>query len=80
MVSITLSIPEEVRAKMNGFGEINWSGFIRNCIMKKVEELNSKEEMLKELNKDKEIIALTVDLGRKAKLGRVEELKNKGLI
>ena len=32
MVSITLSVPEDVRHKMDMFPEINWSGFVRKSI------------------------------------------------
>ena len=39
MVSITLSVPEEVKKSMETFSEINWSGFVRKSIIEKTEEL-----------------------------------------
>ena len=39
-----------------------------------------KEEMLKKLKEEKELIDWSVKLGRKAKKGRFKELKEKGLI
>jgi hypothetical protein len=80
MVSITLSVPEEIKHKMNTFNEINWSGFIRKCIIEKTEELSWKNQMLKKLAKEKEIDLFSVKLARKARKGRLEELKKKGLV
>ena len=80
MVSITLSVPESVKEKMNKFDEINWSGFIRKAIIEKTEELTWKEKMLNNLKKEKEIIDWSVKLVRKGRKGRVGELKEKGLL
>ena len=38
MVSITLSVPEEIRHKMQGFSEVNWSGLIRKVIIEKTKD------------------------------------------
>ncbi|MFH1440293.1 MAG: hypothetical protein ABIG89_07010 [Candidatus Woesearchaeota archaeon] len=80
MVSITLSVPPEVKNKMNEFDEINWSGFVRKCINEKIKKLAWKEEMLKKVSEQKEMIDWSVKLQRKARKGRYEELKKKGLI
>jgi len=80
MVSLTLSVPESVRKKMKEFDEVNWSGFVRNCIIEKANELSWKRNMLKKLNNDKKIIEWSVDLSRKAKSGRHEMLKKQGLL
>jgi hypothetical protein len=80
MVSVTLSVPKEVRAKMEKFPEMNWSGFIRKSIIEKTEELSRQEELLKMFKKEKEIIDWSVKLQRKARKGRLEELKKKGLL
>ncbi|HLD88877.1 MAG TPA: hypothetical protein VI894_01590 [Candidatus Nanoarchaeia archaeon] len=79
MVSITLSVPEDVRKKMNEFDEVNWSGFIRKCIIQKAEELSWKEEMLKKLQGEKEVIEWSVKLARSSRKGRFEALKKRGL-
>ncbi len=75
MVSITISVPEEVRALMKRFPEVNWSGLVRQCITEKAERLKLKESFLKELDREKEFIDWTVELGRKAKKGRFDRLK-----
>ncbi len=80
MVSITLSIPEEIRKKMKQYDEINWSALVRKIIEKKVQELSWKEEMLKQLKKEEEFTNWTVEMGRKMKAERLKELKNKGII
>lgn len=80
MVSVTLSIPEDVKHKMDKFSDINWSGFIRKVIIEKTQELSFKEEMLKKLKEQKEIIDWSVDLQNRARKDRIKELKKKGLI
>lgn len=54
MVSITLSVPEEVRETMKKFPEINWSGLVRTCILEKAKTLHIKENLLKDLSREKE--------------------------
>ncbi len=80
MVSVTLSIPENVKKKMEDFSEINWSGFIRKQIIEKTEELSLKEEMLKKLEKEKDLTNWAVKLQRDFRKDRSKVLKNKGLI
>ncbi|MEK6913911.1 MAG: hypothetical protein AABW47_04565 [Nanoarchaeota archaeon] len=41
MTNVTLSIEESVYNKMKEYSEIKWSEFIRKCIQKRVEELQS---------------------------------------
>lgn len=80
MVSVTLALPEEIRKAMKKHDEINWSGFIRKSIIKKTKELEEKERILKELEKEKEMIDWSVKLQRKSRSGRFEELRKKGLV
>ena len=80
MVSITLSIPAEVREKMKMFPEINWSGFIRKTIEEKTRELSWEKEMLNKLKQEQEITDWSVKLQRASRKGRLDELKKKGLI
>ncbi|HIG94170.1 MAG: hypothetical protein QT05_C0039G0012 [archaeon GW2011_AR13] len=82
MVSITLSIPEEVREQMKRFSEINWSAFVRSCIESKAKELAWKQEMLEKLNspEEQELIKWSVELGRKAKEERLKDLKKRKLL
>lgn len=41
MTNITLSIDENVYKKMKKYSELRWSEFVRKCIQKRVEELDS---------------------------------------
>lgn len=77
MVSITLSVPEEVRKTMKEFDEVNWSAFIRSCIEEKTKKLAWKEKMLNKLEQEdkKGFTDWAVDLGKKAKKGRHKRLK-----
>ncbi|MEK6913761.1 MAG: hypothetical protein AABW47_03775 [Nanoarchaeota archaeon] len=67
MVSITLSVPEEVRETMKKFPEINWSGLVRTCIIEKAKTLNMKENLLKDLSKEKEFNEWAVNIVRKGR-------------
>lgn len=80
MVSITLSIPSEVKEMMNKFSEVNWSGFIRNQIIEKTRELSWKEKMLMKLKQEQDIDRWAVDLQSDSRKNRTLELKRKGLI
>ncbi|MEK6927841.1 MAG: hypothetical protein AABX11_05405 [Nanoarchaeota archaeon] len=80
MVSITLSIPEDVKKEMEKFQEINWSGFVRTMIIKRARELAWKEEMLKKLDGEKELDEWAVKISRESKKERIKELKKRGLL
>lgn len=82
MANITISIPEEIKNKMETFPEINWSRFLRSVIEDKTSKLSWKEETLSKLKKEEEsgIIDWSVRLGKKSHEGRYEELKKKGLV
>lgn len=77
MVSVTVSVPDEVKQKMEKHDEINWSGFVRKCILEKTLELDQLEKWIKE---EKEMSSWTVKLQRAGRKGRFERLKKKGLI
>ena len=51
MVSITLSVPEELKKEMDKFQEINWSAVAREAIKKKINLL----EQFKEFTKDSKL-------------------------
>ncbi len=67
MVSITISVPEETRKMMKRFPEINWSGLVRKSIIEKAEKLALKEEMLKQLEKEKEFNEWAVRIVREGR-------------
>ena len=76
MVSITISVPEEVRKAMKKFPGVNWSFLVRKVIMEEVERHELKEKMLKDLEKEKDFIDWSVELGKKAKKGRLKRILN----
>lgn len=80
MVNITLSIPEEMKEKMEQFPEINWSGLIRKLLLEKINHLVWKEEMLKQLKKEEDFDNWAVEMGRNLKSKRLKELKKKKII
>ncbi|MFA5173633.1 MAG: hypothetical protein WC438_00440 [Candidatus Pacearchaeota archaeon] len=67
MVSITISVPEEVRELMKKFPEVNWSGLVRQCISEKARKLAIKEELLSQLKKEKEFNEWAVNLVREGR-------------
>jgi hypothetical protein len=67
MVSITISVPEEVRETMKKFPEVNWSALVRKVITERAKQLAIKEELLKQLKKEKEFDEWSVELVRKGR-------------
>ena len=78
MVSITLSIPQEVREQMKRFPEVNWSGFVRTSVESKVRQLSWKENMLKKLESEKEFDAKALEIGDRIKEGMWKKYKKEG--
>jgi len=75
MVSITVSVTPEIRELMQRFPEMNWSGFVKKAISEKAQELAWKDEMLKRLKNEEEFDNWAVEILRKSRKGRYEELK-----
>jgi len=46
MTNLTLSIPDDLKAKMNHFPEINWSEVARQAIMEKTRVLEQMQDLL----------------------------------
>lgn len=78
MVSITLSVDEEVRKVMKKFPEVNWSALVRKAIVEEVKKRQLKEDLLNQFEGEKEFIDWSVELGRKAKKGRMKNLNESG--
>jgi hypothetical protein len=73
MVSITLSVPEDLKHEMDSFPEINWSAVAREAIRKKVSML----EKFKEFTKDSEFTEEeALKLGREVSKKVMERHKN----
>ena len=77
MVSITLSVPKELKEKMERFQEINWSGYVRSSIQKKVDSMIWKEEMIEKLKGEEEFDEWAVQLGRKVKKKAFGKIRRK---
>jgi len=41
MTNITLSIDDKVYKRMKKYSEVKWSEFVRKCVQKRIEELES---------------------------------------
>jgi len=78
MVSITLSVPEKIRELMKQFPEINWSGFVRVAIESKVKKLMWKQEMLRQLESEKEFDEEALRIGDKIKEAVWKRYKKEG--
>lgn len=63
MVSITLSVPLELKKEMEQFGEINWSAVAREAIWRKITLLKKFREFTKDSTMSEEN---ALRLGRKA--------------
>ena len=65
MVSITLSVPLDLKKEMDNFSEINWSAVARDAIKKKLILL----EKFKEFTKDSELNEIdALNFGKKITL------------
>mgnify|MGYP001578541638 FL=1 len=47
MATITLSIPDDMKKRMDAMPEVKWSEIMRNIIIEKVRQLKKFEEMVK---------------------------------
>ena len=47
MPTLTLSIPDELKKKMEEFPEVNWPELLRNRLQKRAEQLLKFEELRK---------------------------------
>lgn len=82
MVSLTLSVPEDVRELMKKFPEFNWSAFVRKLIVERARKLAEWEKIKAQLDseEEQEIIDWSVKLQRASRSGRLDSLKKKGLL
>lgn len=69
MVSVTLSVPEEMKAEMDEHPEINWSEVARQSIERKLDELRFLETFKEESELTE---AEAIELGRDLKAQMLE--------
>ena len=48
MVNLTLSVPEDLKEKMDSFEDINWSAVAREAIKKRIKMLETIREFTKD--------------------------------
>lgn len=78
MPSITLSVPEKTRELMKMFPEINWSALVRLAIESKAKRLAWKEQMLQQLELEKEFDRSALEIGDKIKEAMWKRYKKEG--
>ena len=78
MVSITLSVPKELKQKMDRFAWLNWSALAREAFVKRMRQL----EILNKFDEDFKNSALTdadcLKLGRQLKQDMLKRSKKEG--
>lgn len=76
MVSVTLSLSEDVKRKMEEHEEINWSGLVRTMIIEKIKELEWKEKMKEVLLKEAEVTNWAVEKQKEWRKSRWNEINS----
>ena len=64
MVTITLSLPEDVKKKMDRFAWLNWSAIAREAFIKRMRQLEILEKFEKDSEKSKLSDEECIRLGR----------------
>ncbi|MEK6963706.1 MAG: hypothetical protein AABX70_04720 [Nanoarchaeota archaeon] len=80
MVSVTLSVPPEVKKKMEKYDEINWSGYVRKAILEKTQQLDWKEKIRQQLKEEEPFVNWAVQTLGESRKKRLKELRKKGLL
>lgn len=80
MVSVTLTIDNEMKSKMEHLSWVNWSELIREDILKSLEKSIELEKFLKIVSKSKFTEKDAALLSMKVKRSMHKNLKDKGLI
>lgn len=75
MVSITLSVPEELKKKMDKFEWLNWSSIAREAFVKRMKQLEILERFEKDFEKSKLTDEDCIKLGRELRQAISEKHK-----
>jgi len=78
MPNLTLSLPEDIKKNIERFPEVNWSALIKKYIESKVNMLVWKEQMLKQLDSEREFDEEALRLGNEIKQVVWDKLKKEG--
>jgi len=73
MVSITLSVPEDLKKQMDSFPEMNWSAIAREAIRKRLIMLAKFKEFTKDSTFTEED---ALEFGRKVSAGAMKRHRN----
>jgi len=76
--NLTLSVPVELRKKMEQFPEINWSALMRRLLESQVQRLALKEQLIKQLDSEREFDKEALRIGDEIKQRAWEKLKKEG--
>lgn len=77
-VNLTLSVPVELRKKMEQFPEVNWSALIRRLLESQVQRLALKEQLLKQLESEREFDKEALSIGDEIKEAVWKKYKQEG--
>ena len=77
MPTITLSMPDDIKKKMDEFNDINWSAVAREAIKNRLSQLILFRSIV---SKSKLTEKDALELGKIVKAGRFTELKKRGLL
>jgi len=77
MVSITLSVPEELKQKMDKFEWLNWSSIAREAFLKRMKQLEVLERFEKDFEKSKLTDEDCIKLGRELRQAISKEHKER---
>ena len=75
MTTMTLAVPGELKFKMEGFSEINWSAVARKAFEQKIDDLEFLKKFKSESKLTKED---ALRLGRKVNKALIKRYKLKG--
>ena len=76
--NLTLSVSVELRKKMEQFPEVNWSALIRRLLESQVQGLALKEQLLKQLESEKEFDKEALRIGNEIKETTWKRYKQEG--
>jgi hypothetical protein len=77
-INLTLSIPVELRKEMEQFPEVNWSALMKRLLQSQVKKLILKEQLLKQLESEKEFDAEALRIGDEIKEAVWKKYKQQG--
>lgn len=78
MTTMTLSVPEDIKKQMKQFPQVNWSAIARDALNKELKRQQRLNQIKQQVSQEDSEWA--INMGRKLKSGRAQELMKRGLI